>query len=121
MVAVFLDRMARGEPTVIFGDGLQTRDFVYVGDVVEALLAAAEHDGGGVFNIGTGQETTVLALHAACARAAGSAAEARLEPARLGDVEPLGARRLAGRGRARLPSPDDARRGACPHLGVDAL
>ncbi len=86
VVAIFFDRIAKGEPTVIFGDGLQTRDFVYVGDVVEALLAAAEHEGGGVFNIGTQKETTVLGLHAACARAAGSAAEARLEPARLGDV-----------------------------------
>jgi len=86
VVAVFLDRMARREPTVIFGDGLQTRDFVYVGDVVEGLLAAATHDGGGVFNIGTGNETTVLGLHAACAQAAGSSAEAALEPARLGDL-----------------------------------
>jgi UDP-glucose 4-epimerase len=86
VVAVFLDRMARGEPTVIFGDGLQTRDFVYVGDVVRALLTAATHEGGGVFNIGTGEETTVLALHAACAHAAGSTAEAGFEPERLGDV-----------------------------------
>jgi UDP-glucose 4-epimerase len=86
VVAVFLDRMARSEPTVIFGDGLQTRDFVYVGDVVRALLAAAAHDGGGVFNIGTGKETTVLALHAACAEAAGSAALAGFQPARLGDL-----------------------------------
>jgi UDP-glucose 4-epimerase len=86
VVAIFLDRMARGEPTLIFGDGLQTRDFVYVGDVVEALLTAAAHDRGGVFNIGTGEETTVLALHTACADAAGTTAEAGFEPARLGDV-----------------------------------
>jgi UDP-glucose 4-epimerase len=85
VVSIFLDRLAGGEETVIFGDGGQTRDFVYVGDVVEALLAAAGHDGG-VFNVGTGEETTVLALHRACAEAAGSAAEPRLEPARLGDV-----------------------------------
>jgi UDP-glucose 4-epimerase len=86
VVAIFLDRLARAEPTVIFGDGLQTRDFVYVGDVVEALLAAAEHGAGGVFNIGSGAETTVLALHAACAAAAGVTAEPRFAPARLGDV-----------------------------------
>ncbi len=85
VVAIFLERLARGEETTIFGDGLQARDFVYVGDVVEALLAAAGHDGG-VFNVGTGEETTVLALHRACAEAAGRDAEPQFAPARLGDV-----------------------------------
>jgi UDP-glucose 4-epimerase len=85
VVAIFLDRLARSDETTIFGDGLQSRDFVYVGDVVEALLAAAGHDGG-VFNVGSGEETTVLALHTLCAGAAGSSAEPNFEPARLGDV-----------------------------------
>jgi UDP-glucose 4-epimerase len=85
VVSIFLDRFGRGESAVIYGDGQQTRDFIYVGDVVEALLAAAEHDGG-VFNVGTGQETSVLALFNACAEAAGVAAEPRFEAARLGDV-----------------------------------
>jgi UDP-glucose 4-epimerase len=85
VVSIFLERMARGEPTTIFGDGGQTRDFVFVGDVVEALLAAAAADGG-VFNIGTGVETSVLDLHRLCAAAAGSAAEPAFEPARLGDA-----------------------------------
>jgi len=85
VVAIFLERLARGEETIVFGDGLQTRDFVFVGDVVAALLAAAGHDGG-VFNVGTGEETTVLGLHRACAEVAGREAEPRLEPARLGDV-----------------------------------
>ncbi len=85
VVAIFLERMARGEETVIFGDGKQTRDFVYVGDVVGALLAAVGHDGG-TFNIGTGRETTVLELHRLCAQVSGSKAEPRLEPARLGDA-----------------------------------
>jgi len=85
VVAVFLDRLARGEETVIFGDGLQTRDFVYVGDVVAALLATVGHDGG-VFNVGTGEETTVLALHRACAELAGDSAQPRFEAARLGEV-----------------------------------
>jgi UDP-glucose 4-epimerase len=85
VVAIFLERMLRGEETLIFGDGLQTRDFVYVGDVVGALLAAAGHDGG-TFNIGTGQETTVLELHRLCAEVSGSEAEPRLEPARAGDA-----------------------------------
>jgi UDP-glucose 4-epimerase len=85
VVAVFLGRLARGEPTTIFGDGLQTRDFVHVSDVVQALLTAAGRDGG-VFNIGTGEETTVVELHRLCADLAGSAQEARFEPARLGEV-----------------------------------
>jgi UDP-glucose 4-epimerase len=86
VVSIFLDRLGRGEPVVIFGDGEQTRDFIYVGDVVEALLAAAENDGG-VFNVGTGQETSVLTLFRACAEAAGVAGEPRFEAARLGDVQ----------------------------------
>jgi UDP-glucose 4-epimerase len=86
VVAIFFDRMAKGEPTVIFGDGHQTRDFVYVGDVVDALLAAAGHDGG-VFNIGTGEETSVLALHAACSMLAGTDDEPLFEPARVGEAQ----------------------------------
>jgi len=85
VVAVFLDRLARGMDTLIFGDGLQTRDFVYVGDVVAALLATVGHDGG-VFNVGTGEETTVLALHRACAELAGDSSQPQFEAARLGEV-----------------------------------
>jgi UDP-glucose 4-epimerase len=85
VVSIFLERMARGEEAVIFGDGGQTRDFVYVGDVVRALLAAAGQEGG-VFNVGTGEETTVLDLYRACASAAGADGEPRFEAARLGDV-----------------------------------
>ena len=85
VVAIFLERLAGGEQAAIFGDGLQTRDFVYVGDVVSALLAAAEREGG-VFNIGTGVETTILDLHGACARVAGTDAGPRFEDAKLGDV-----------------------------------
>jgi UDP-glucose 4-epimerase len=85
VVAIFLERLARGDETIIFGDGGQVRDFVYVGDIVSALLAAAGH-GGGPFNIGTSRETTVDELHRACATVAGVAHAPRLEPARLGDV-----------------------------------
>ena len=85
VVAIFLERMARGEPTTIFGDGGQTRDFVYVGDVVDALLAAVGHDGG-IYNVGTGRETSVAELHEACRGVAGSDEGPRLEPARLGDA-----------------------------------
>jgi UDP-glucose 4-epimerase len=86
VVSIFLERMRRGEPTTIFGDGRQTRDFVYVGDAVEALLAAASAGAGGIFNVGTGSETSVLELHRACAAVAGSPSEPRHDAARLGDA-----------------------------------
>src|SRR3954454_8815954 len=53
VVAIFLERMARGDETIIFGDGLHSRDFVFVGDVVAALLATVGR-GGGPYNVGTG-------------------------------------------------------------------
>ena len=86
VVAIFLERMARGQETIIFGDGRQTRDFVYVGDVVDAALAAAGHRGG-TYNVGTGRETSVAELHAACRAVSGSGEEPRFEPARLGDAQ----------------------------------
>jgi UDP-glucose 4-epimerase len=85
VVSIFLERMAAGEPTTIYGDGAQTRDFVYVGDVVEALLATVGKTGG-PYNVGTGRETTVRDLHAACARVAGVPDEPQLKEARLGDA-----------------------------------
>jgi UDP-glucose 4-epimerase len=85
VVSIFLERMHRGDETVIFGDGLQTRDFVYVGDVVGAMLAAAEASGG-VFNIGTGEETTVRELHRLCAQIAGVDDAPRFEAPRLGEA-----------------------------------
>jgi UDP-glucose 4-epimerase len=86
VVSIFLDRMARAEETTIFGDGLQERDFVYVGDVVDALLAAAASEEPDTFNVGTGSPTSVLDLHRACAEAAGSTAEPLFAPVRLGDA-----------------------------------
>ena len=86
VVAIFLERLADGRETVIFGDGSQRRDFVYVSDVVAALLAAVGR-GGGPYNVGTGVETTVSGLHDACAHVAGVERPPRLEDARLGDVQ----------------------------------
>jgi UDP-glucose 4-epimerase len=85
VVAIFLERLAAGEPTTIFGDGTITRDFVHVDDVVRALLLAAEH-AGGVFNVGTGVETTVADLHTLCERAVGVDAPPALGPPRAGDA-----------------------------------
>jgi UDP-glucose 4-epimerase len=85
VVSIFLERMARGEATTIFGDGLQERDFVYVGDVVSAMLAVAGRPGG-ILNVGTGRATSVLELHDACRTIAGSSAEPSLAPPRIGNV-----------------------------------
>ena len=72
-----------------FGDGRQTRDYVYVGDVVAANLAAAGTDWAGACNIGTGTETSVIEL-AAALRAHGDGAPFELEfaPARTGEIVP---------------------------------
>jgi UDP-glucose 4-epimerase len=87
VVAIFLDRLLAGEPTEIFGDGGQTRDFIYVGDVVEGLLAAAASaPGGGIYNLGSGVATSVLELHRLCAAVAGREQEPHLAPPRAGDV-----------------------------------
>lgn len=74
MVAVFARAMLAGRPTRLFGDGTNTRDYVYVDDVVDAFIRAAGPDGSGLrFNIGTGVETSDRALHSAVAAAVGVA------------------------------------------------
>ncbi len=85
VVAIFLGALARGEQPQIFGDGSQTRDYVYVGDVARATLAALGQDGG-VFNIGTGRETAVTELWQLCRRVSGSELEALHAPARAGEI-----------------------------------
>jgi UDP-glucose 4-epimerase len=86
VVAIFLGALARGEQARIFGDGTQTRDYVYVADVARATVTAIGSDGG-VFNVGTGRETSVVELYELCARAAGSDAQAEHAPARLGELQ----------------------------------
>jgi UDP-glucose 4-epimerase len=86
VVAIFLERLARGDGTTIYGDGSQSRDFVYVDDIVAALLATVGKSGG-PYNVGTGEDMTVAQLHAACENVAGVDAAPRLEDARLGDVQ----------------------------------
>jgi UDP-glucose 4-epimerase len=85
VVAIFLGRLSEGERPRIFGDGRQTRDYVYVGDVARATLSAAGHTG--VFNVGTGVETSVLELYELCRRVAESEVEAEAADARLGELQ----------------------------------
>jgi UDP-glucose 4-epimerase len=63
VVAIFIEKFLAGEQPIINGDGLQTRDFVYVGDVVTANLLALEYPQAGIFNIGTGKETDILTIY----------------------------------------------------------
>jgi UDP-glucose 4-epimerase len=86
VVAIFLDRLRDGRETEIFGDGSQTRDFVYVGDVARALIAAAAAPSGGVYNVGTGAATAILELHRSCAEVAGVEREPIFGAARRGDL-----------------------------------
>jgi UDP-glucose 4-epimerase len=86
VVAIFMGLLAeRGTPT-IYGDGRQTRDYVYVGDVVDAALRAAGH-GGGVYNVGTGVATSVLELYDEIQRATGIEREAQHADPRLGELQ----------------------------------
>jgi UDP-glucose 4-epimerase len=87
VVAIFSRALLSGRPTKIFGDGTDTRDYVFVDDVVDAFVKAAGEAGGGQrFNIGTGVETSVRQLHSAIAEAADAPDEPEFLPARLGDL-----------------------------------
>jgi UDP-glucose 4-epimerase len=86
VVAIFAQRLLAGEPVTIFGDGDQTRDFVFVDDVVDAFVRAASRGGGLICNIGTGQETSVNQLFSTMAEQAGVEAEPVLAPLRPGEL-----------------------------------
>jgi UDP-glucose 4-epimerase len=87
VAAIFSGALIAGRHPTVYGDGRQTRDYVYVGDVVEAFLAAAESGATGVFNVGTGVETSVLQLGEALAAAAGASFEPEHAPKRPGEVQ----------------------------------
>ena len=86
VVAIFAGRLLSGDGCRIFGDGKQTRDFVFVDDVVDAFVRAANRGDGVLCNIGTGIETSVNDLYRAMADAAGIEVSAAYEPARVGEL-----------------------------------
>lgn len=86
VVAIFAGRLLAGEPCTIYGDGNQTRDFVYVDDVVDAFARAAQKGSGLLMNIGTGAETSVNELYGTMATVAGAGAPAEFAPARVGEL-----------------------------------
>ena len=85
VVGIWMARLLEGQPCVIYGDGLNSRDFVYVADVVTANRAAASRRLGGVFNVGTGVETSVNALWDEVAKACAPSAKAAHEAAKPGE------------------------------------
>jgi UDP-glucose 4-epimerase len=98
VVAIFANRLLdRSRPT-IFGDGSQTRDFVYVDDVADAFVRAVDKGGGLTLNIGTGIETSVQQLYDVMAKLTGFREPAQYAPARLGEL----ARSALDSGRAEL-------------------
>jgi UDP-glucose 4-epimerase len=86
VIAIFCGKVLTGGTPTVFGDGLQTRDYVYVGDVVAANLAAAGSQATGAFNIGTGREVSVVDLVEALGQIAGRDFQAEFAPERPGEV-----------------------------------
>jgi UDP-glucose 4-epimerase len=87
VVAIFIERLLGGQPTQVFGDGSNTRDYVYSVDVADAFIrASAAASDRRRYNIGTGVETTDRELHSLIARSVGAQDQPKYAPARLGDV-----------------------------------
>jgi UDP-glucose 4-epimerase len=89
VISIFVDRLFRKQPVTIFGDGRQTRDFVYVADLVDLLTTALRdtRGAGGVFNVGTGKSHSLLELLGHLEKLSGNKIEKRHEKARLGDIQ----------------------------------
>jgi UDP-glucose 4-epimerase len=87
VVAIFLNRLLAGEAPTINGEGLQTRDYVHVSDVVRANVAAAGRPGYHIYNVGTGVETSVVDLYKEIARSLGSDLQAKHGPAKQGEQQ----------------------------------
>lgn len=87
VVAIFSRQLLRGETPIIYGDGTQTRDFVFVGDVVACNMAALADDVSGIFNVGTGMETDINQLAEQLIAITGSKIAPEHQPAKLGEQQ----------------------------------
>jgi len=86
VITIFCSRALTGQAPVIYGDGAQTRDYVYVGDVVRCFLAAADTGRPGIWNVGTGAEVSVLDLVGIIAEVSGQPVTPEFAPARAGEL-----------------------------------
>ncbi len=86
VISIFCDRLRGGEPLTLHGDGRQTRDFIYVGDVARANVAALDATLTGVCNVATGHSTSLLDLAATLGAVSGRAPALRFGPPRAGDI-----------------------------------
>ena len=86
VVAIFSHCLVHGQSPTVYGDGTQTRDYVYVGDVARAFLLAGESGRAGTYNVGTGIGTSVLELLDSLERSAGVSVERKSEPLRKGEL-----------------------------------
>jgi UDP-glucose 4-epimerase len=86
VVAIFCAQVVAGERPTIFGDGRQTRDYVYIGDAVNAFLAAADRGRPGIWNIGSGVEVSVLELARVISEVAGRPVDPLFAPPRRGEL-----------------------------------
>jgi UDP-glucose 4-epimerase len=86
VTAIFALKMLDGEPCVIFGDGTESRDYVYIDDVVDAHVLAADSDFSGVLCVGSGKETTVPDIFDGLSALTGNTVEPRREPLRPGEI-----------------------------------
>ena len=86
VIPKFIERIVQGKKPIIFGDGNQTRDFVFVKDVVQANILAMNSSISGLYNIGTGIQTSLNDLAGMVMRAAGVSCDITYETARPGDI-----------------------------------
>ena len=89
VVAIFTEKMLREEQPTIFGTGKQTRDYLYVGDVVQANILAMEKGDGEIYNLGTGRQTSVIELFEMLRKVIGFDKEPLSAPARTGEIEDI--------------------------------
>lgn len=85
-MATYLSRMIRGEPLVIFGDGMASRDYVYIRDAVDAILAAIDSSQEGIVNIGTGEGVSIQSVYDTLMEIHGRNHPMTYEPFRVGEV-----------------------------------
>ncbi|MGM0601956.1 MAG: GDP-mannose 4,6-dehydratase, partial [Bacillota bacterium] len=86
VIAIFADRMAQNKKPIIYGDGEQTRDFIYVGDIARANLSALNSDCSGIFNISTEKEISINSVAAVFNKLLNKNLEPEYRPERPGDI-----------------------------------